>query len=727
MMQARCVPQVERWALKGNFTSGSVLPNGIPVSVPVITAAAPGAVLVDSQGNTFVATTAAAPPTPSGVVIDPQQQAPPPQMMIDTYSNLYAASTTFAVAPGAEHSAHKLQQQQNMSSTTPAAVTTTNNGHQHHAMDSQSQKKIVMDYESDFPTLAPIDNQNVPSSSASTWSNQNAKPMMSVKSTTVTQVFHFPADERRHLNMSDQGFGDKSQEQDECNNISLKTGTSIDLCQNKDSSLTIVVSGKRANVEEARKWIVQSLQTQCHREIRIPKDHYKILIGREGKNLQALEKETDCRIMIPNRDTPSEMIKIIGPKEGIEKAIHKIQLISDEQSKLAQEHLTIPKVFYPFIRGPYNEIIDQITHETGARVNIPPSTAASEIIVVTGEKEGVHRAVAVIKKIYEEKKNSQTVAVQIDKKQHKFIIGHQRSGLAEILKETGVSVEVPPEDSNSNEITLRGDGTKLGAALALVYTKASSILPATIECPSWLHRYIIGPKGSGIRAIVGEDENGGKSQVQVSFEEGQIFLEGPAAETKRVRDDLTKIVKDLQAEYTFEILHIDQNFHRHVIGRSGSNISKIRQETGVNISIPADDSNSDEIRIDGKKTGVAQAKAEIMELVKKMENEKSRDIVIENRFHRLIIGTKGESIRELRDKFPGVNVQFPEPGRKTDIVSLRGPKEEVDKCHKHLQNLTKELKENNYQERIQIFKEFHPHIIGKGGVNIKKLFLLQDT
>lgn len=80
------------------------------------------------------------------------------------------------------------------------------------------------------------------------------------------------------------------------------------------------------------------------------------------------------------------------------------------------------------------------------------------------------------------------------------------------------------------------------------------------------------------------------------------------------------------------------------------------------------------------------------------ENEKSRDIIIENRFHRTLIGTKGETVRELREKFPGVIIHFPEPGRKTDIVTLRGPKDEVDKCYKHLQGVVKEL--------VKIFEKF---------------------
>jgi len=70
---------------------------------------------------------------------------------------------------------------------------------------------------------------------------------------------------------------------------------------------------------------------------------------------------------------------------------------------MAQEHLTIPKMFYPWIRGPFNEVFDRISQETGARINIPPPTASSDIIVVTGEKEGVHKAVAWIRRIYDEK------------------------------------------------------------------------------------------------------------------------------------------------------------------------------------------------------------------------------------------------------------------------------------------------------------------------------------
>ena len=60
-------------------------------------------------------------------------------------------------------------------------------------------------------------------------------------------------------------------------------------------------------------------------------------------------------------------------------------------------------------------------------------------------------------------------------------------------------------------------------------------------------------------------------------------------------------------------------------------------------------------------------------------------------------------------------------GEKGDIVKIRGPKEDVDKCHKYLMKLVKELNENNYVLEVPIFKQFHKFVIGKGGVNIRKV------
>lgn len=50
-------------------------------------------------------------------------------------------------------------------------------------------------------------------------------------------------------------------------------------------------------------------------------------------------------------------------------------------------------------------------------------------------------------------------------------------------------------------------------------------------------------------------------------------------------------------------------------------------------------------------------------MIYKLENEKERDIIIDHRFYRSIIGSKGDNIREIREMFNQVQITFPGPGK----------------------------------------------------------------
>lgn len=67
------------------------------------------------------------------------------------------------------------------------------------------------------------------------------------------------------------------------------------------------------------------------------------------------------------------------------------------------ERLSFEKTFHPFIAGAYNRLVQELSQETGARINIPPPSVPKDEIVITGEKEAVAMAVARVRAIYEEK------------------------------------------------------------------------------------------------------------------------------------------------------------------------------------------------------------------------------------------------------------------------------------------------------------------------------------
>uniref|UniRef100_A0A674CPA0 High density lipoprotein-binding protein n=1 Tax=Salmo trutta TaxID=8032 RepID=A0A674CPA0_SALTR len=563
-----------------------------------------------------------------------------------------------------------------------------------------------------FPPLpenkgAPGDKSGEP---AGAWGSK----IRPIKASVITQVFNVPLEERRYKDNSQ--FGDGGEEAKVCLDIMQRTGAHIELSLAKDQGLSIMVTGKLDSVMKARKEIVSRLQTQASATVAIPKEHHRFVIGKNGEKLQELELKTATKIAIPRPDDPSLNIRITGTKEGIEKARHEILLISAEQDKRAVERLSLEKVFHPFIAGAYNRLVQELCQETGARVSIPPPSLHKDEIVITGEKEAVALAISRIRAIYDEKKRkTTTISVEVKKSQHKYIVGPKGNSLHEIMETTGVSVEMPPLDSCSETIILRGEPDKLGPALTQVYAKAKSVMVVEVTAPAWLHRFIIGKKGQNIGRITQQ-----LPKVHIEFTDGEerICLEGPTEEVEQAQVQIQDIIRDLVSSGPTAELR-DGTYH--VNPMLCVSVNRIKEQYKVSVWIPQEPDRSGLVRIEGDPKGVQLARRELMEMAQRMENERTKDLIVEQKFHRAIIGQKGEKIKEVRDKFPEVMINFPDPAQKSDIVQLRGPKNEVEKCAKFLAKLIADLMENSFSLSIPIFKQFHKNIIGKGGANIKKI------
>merc|ERR1711971_947832 len=182
-------------------------------------------------------------------------------------------------------------------------------------------------------------------------------------------------------------------------------------------------------------------------------------------------------------------------------------------------------------------------------------------------------------------------------------------------------------------------------------------------------------------------------------------------EVEKARVELEKQASELIAGTSFAEIKIDAKYHKHIIGKGGSTINKLKSDSDVTINIPDSDSGVTLIRIEGNKAGV----------------EKDKDLIIENRFHRQLIGPKGENIEKIRKDFANVQISFPDLGVKSDIVKVRGPKKDVDECGKYFNKVVKEMQESSFQVKVPIFKQFHKYIIGKGGANIRRIRDETDT
>ncbi|MGH0182589.1 UNVERIFIED_CONTAM: hypothetical protein FKN15_010042 [Acipenser sinensis] len=280
-----------------------------------------------------------------------------------------------------------------------------------------------------------------------------------------------------------------------------------------------------------------------------------------------------------------------------------------------------------------------------------------------------------------------------------------------------------------------------GGAWSKIRPIKSSVITQVFHIPLEERRYKDNSQfGEGEEAKLCLDimqKTGAHIELSLAKDQGlSIMVTGKLDSVMKARKE---IVARLQTQVAVGDLasNIDYSPHRAAV----DSVNRMKEQYKVCVRVPQDVERSSLVRIEGELQGVQLARKELLELSARMENERTRDLIIEQRFHRTIIGQKGEKIKEVRDKFPEVRsgrynsvkqrgvqhsenmviINFPDPAQKSDIVQLRGPKNEVEKCVKYLQRGIAELIENSFSISVPIFKQFHKNIIGKGGANIKKI------
>lgn len=112
---------------------------------------------------------------------------------------------------------------------------------------------------------------------------------------------------------------------------------------------------------------------------------------------------------------------------------------------------------------------------------------------------------------------------------------------------------------------MRGPQSKLGDALSAVYTRASSIVSKELVYQEWQKRFLIGQKGATLQQLVPNQE-----RLQIDFEDGKIYLEGPPEAVQTAHAALSTEIERLNKEMASETIKVPVHLHRHLIGKQGS-------------------------------------------------------------------------------------------------------------------------------------------------------------
>jgi hypothetical protein len=246
----------------------------------------------------------------------------------------------------------------------------------------EAPAKPELSYDNQFPALGNTDsgpavksawfNSPMSNGSDSAGAGSSTNRVVRVRSAKITESFSIPAEERRSRGFLFNGSAKDNSESKICGEISKQTGANIELYISADGVLNFLITGKESQVQETKKKIATELQSQACFSLSVPREHYRHIFGKNASRLQELELKTSTKIQIPKMDAdPSETIQIRGAKENIEQAIHEIQMISADVLANSKEMLPIEREYHAFISGPYNETLQRLQLESGAKINIP--------------------------------------------------------------------------------------------------------------------------------------------------------------------------------------------------------------------------------------------------------------------------------------------------------------------------------------------------------------------
>ncbi|XP_038642660.1 vigilin-like [Scyliorhinus canicula] len=446
------------------------------------------------------------------------------------------------------------------------------------------------------------------------------------------------------------------------------------------------------------------------------KDNSQFGEGEEAKVCLDIMQKTGAHIELSLAKDQGMSIMVTGKLDSVMKA--RKEIVARLQTQ-ASATVTIPKEHHRFVIGKNGEKLQELELKTATKINIPRPDDPSNQIKITGTKEGIEKSRHEILLISAEQDKQAVERINLEKVFHPFIAGAYNKVAQEIMQETGARINIPPPSINKDEIFIIGEKEPVAQAATLIRKiyeeKKRKTTTISVEVKKSQHKYIVGPKGNTLQEIL---DVTGVSVEMPSLESSSetIILRG---EPDKLGPALTQVYAKAKSVMVAEVT-APAWLHRFIIGKKGQNIGRITQQL-PKVHIEFTD-GEETISLEGPTEEVEIAQTQIQDIINDLLTRMDyTEILVEQKFHRHLIGKNGANSKSLPGPPLLVIINFPDPAQKSDIVQLRGPKNEVEKCGKFLQKVIADLIENSYSVSTPIFKQFHKNIIGRGGANIKKI------
>ncbi|CAF0801048.1 unnamed protein product [Rotaria sordida] len=358
---------------------------------------------------------------------------------------------------------------------------------------------------------------------------------------------------------------------------------------------------------------------------------------------------------------------------------------------------------------PLQKLCARIQKETSTTITLLHKDQTL-IVTITGRPENVRAAQI---QILREIQRPVQLPVNIPLDFHRFIIGPRGATLKLLEQETLTRITVPPQDSQSNAIIVKGakDNVKLceQRILDLYHTQLNKGFER-LSIPYLYHPWI--------RNLLVDDLH---QQLNVTIDlpppikqTDEITIRGEREPVEQAKEKIMQFYKNLEGKIMTFPLEIPCEQHRFILGKKGAGLKEIFDKTNVIVRIPNQEEHSTTIQVMGETAKIGEA----ITMIYKMANSLTAVQVDAPRWmHSTVRGERNNDIENLRKTYPNVRIIFRE-----DHISLEGPPEEVEHVRNQIQIVINEFKTKNttYAE-MEIDPQYYKQLIGKNQIRLLEL------
>ncbi|KAJ2745612.1 hypothetical protein GGI20_002047 [Coemansia sp. BCRC 34301] len=382
----------------------------------------------------------------------------------------------------------------------------------------------------------------------------------------------------------------------------------------------------------------------------VPSELLPHVVGRAGSRISEIKDASDTRIDLGDASAGQTVdVTIVGTRAGVAQARAAIEAVVAEQLAQADEVVAVPAKHHRYLIGSGGTRVRELVVQAGGdpeaaagpgscRVQFPRAASADgpDSVRLKGDRAIVALVRQRIEELVADRDRQVTVSVAIPTSQHSFVIGRGGAHLKKLQDAHDVEIHFPRRGSASGanaadsvKITGLPDNCEAArnALLALVRDEARVAVTLAQHQrlggrTSALWRQVRADHGVQVDAARVDrappkppvDEDSVEDIVYVvdsSLDSlsAEWILRGEAAKLPAALDAINAALAQASlGPATVEArVRVDPKNHRHIIGKQGAMIAKIRDATTCDLSVPARGSDSPWVKVTGPRSAVDHA------------------------------------------------------------------------------------------------------------------------